>query len=499
VVRLGQQVLHFPVTDPEFGLESSFAPRTGIQEADAKAAETPRDRRTDSSETDDANRGAVQIIAGEKVEAPLLPLTGPHQILSLGDATEAGEEKCQRRVGRGLGEDVGGVADRNPPNRAGGDVDVVHPYRQLGDHSQTRSGVQEFGIDPIDQHAENPVSLGHLPEEGRAVGGARSRKLITRTGRIERMHPFRQFPRHDVPRHHPTLGSFSRLFRDFTANLILVSLARFPADTRRNARWLTSTATAGVFLIACGSLPPAAPASSASTSTTARPTTTTTTTAIESASLLSTTTTVMTAESLPAGSFLVGQATTEIEIYDTPVATTPKEVLEATTILGSPRVFLVETGPVDGWVEVSLPIRPNGSTGWVRAGDLDLEVLDHAIVVDLSDRRLRLEKDGEVVLETPVAIGSSQNPTPTGSYFVTDVVELADPAGPWGPFALGLSAFSDTITEFNGGNGIIGIHGTNRPASIGEPVSLGCVRVPNEIATELAELVKLGAPVEIRA
>ncbi len=103
------------------------------------------------------------------------------------------------------------------------------------------------------------------------------------------------------------------------------------------------------------------------------------------------------------------------------------------------------------------------------------------------------------MLETEVAVGSPQNPTPTGNYFVTDIVELADPTGPWGPFALGLSAFSDTITEFNGGDGIIGIHGTNRPASIGQPVSLGCVRVPNEVAARLADLVELGTPVEIQA
>jgi lipoprotein-anchoring transpeptidase ErfK/SrfK len=207
----------------------------------------------------------------------------------------------------------------------------------------------------------------------------------------------------------------------------------------------------------------------------------------------------VTAESLPIGFSLVGHATADVEIFDRPELAAPSYVLEPATLLGSPRVFLVETGPVDGWVEVSLPIRPNGSTGWVRAVALDLDVLDYAIFVDLSDRRLRLEQGEEVVLDTEVAVGSPHNPTPTGSYFVTDIVQLADPGGPWGPFALGLSAFSDTITEFNGGDGIIGIHGTNRPASIGEPVSLGCVRVPNEIAAHLAELVKLGTPVEIAA
>ncbi len=205
----------------------------------------------------------------------------------------------------------------------------------------------------------------------------------------------------------------------------------------------------------------------------------------------------MTTGTLPDGSSLVGEAVANVEIFDGPELAATSYVLEPATSLGSPRVFLVETGPVDGWVEVSLPIRPNGSTGWVRAGALDLDVVDYAIFVDLSDRRLRLEKGEDVVLDTAVAIGSPHNPTPTGRYFVTDIVELTDPGGPWGPFALGLSAFSDTITEFNGGNGIIGIHGTNRPTSIGEPVSLGCVRVPNEIAAQLAALVKLGTPVEI--
>ncbi len=212
-----------------------------------------------------------------------------------------------------------------------------------------------------------------------------------------------------------------------------------------------------------------------------------------------TSTTLVTAESLSAGSSLIGQAKANVEIYEWPGVTAPSRILEAATLLGSPRVFLVETGPIDGWVEVALPIRPNGSTGWARAGDLELKVVDHAIVVDLSARWLRLEQGDEIVLETEVAVGSPHNPTPVGNYFVTDVVELADPTGPWGPFALGLSAFSDTITEFNGGDGVIGIHGTNRPASIGEPVSLGCVRVPNDVAVRLADLVKLGTPVEIRA
>ncbi|MGH8915554.1 MAG: L,D-transpeptidase, partial [Acidimicrobiia bacterium] len=160
--------------------------------------------------------------------------------------------------------------------------------------------------------------------------------------------------------------------------------------------------------------------------------------------------------------------------------------------------LLVE-GPADGWGQVILPVRPNGSVGWVEVDEAMLSVVDGKVVVDLSERRLSYYDGGDVVLTTTVAVGSAGNPTPVGSFFVTDNVTLADPDSPWGPHALGLSARSETITEYNGGDGIIGIHGTNRPDSIGEAASLGCVRVPNEVMTRLHELVPLGTPVEIRA
>jgi hypothetical protein len=206
-----------------------------------------------------------------------------------------------------------------------------------------------------------------------------------------------------------------------------------------------------------------------------------------------------TAASLEDGQSLVAHATGPVEIFGYPELPTPSWVVGEATILGSPRVFLVQEGPIDGWVKLSLPLRPNGSTGWARSGQFEFEVVHQLITVDLSDFRLVFQEGDDMIVDSPVAVGSPSNPTPAGSYFVTDVVKLADPGGPWGPYALGLSAYSDTITEFNGGNGIIGIHGTNRPAKIGHPVSLGCVRVPNELIAEIATVIRLGTPVEIRA
>jgi lipoprotein-anchoring transpeptidase ErfK/SrfK len=170
----------------------------------------------------------------------------------------------------------------------------------------------------------------------------------------------------------------------------------------------------------------------------------------------------------------------------------PVRMLDATTILGTRTVVRV-LHRSDGWLHVELPGRPQGATGYLRESDTEVFSGERTVEIDLSDRTLVVWEDGVAVLETPVAVGKAQNPTPTGTFFVTDAVKLTRPSGPWGPFAFGLSARSESITEFNGGDGIIGIHGTNNPSSI------GCVRVPNETILELAQLVRVGATVTIRA
>ena len=172
--------------------------------------------------------------------------------------------------------------------------------------------------------------------------------------------------------------------------------------------------------------------------------------------------------------------------------------LPATTVFGSPRAMLV-VDDADGWVEVQVPQRPNGGTGWVEADQVDLVAGTYTVAVDRAARTLTVTEAATeaVVLETPVAIGAPDAPTPTGTFSVVDRLETPNPAGAYGPFALGLSGFSETLSEFGGGNGQIAIHGTDDPASIGQDVSHGCIRVPNDVVMRLAELLPLGTPVTI--
>jgi lipoprotein-anchoring transpeptidase ErfK/SrfK len=169
---------------------------------------------------------------------------------------------------------------------------------------------------------------------------------------------------------------------------------------------------------------------------------------------------------------------------------------------GVPTVFAVR-GAVVGprcrprWYRVQLPLRPNGITGYVRARDVELARVRTRIVVDLSDRRVSLFRNGRKTLETTAAIGSSATPTPVGRFYVNQRLIPSDPTGPFGPGAIGISAFSDVLTGWTQG-GPIAIHGTNQPWSIGRAVSNGCIRVRNPILRRLFRSALTGTPVFIR-
>jgi lipoprotein-anchoring transpeptidase ErfK/SrfK len=149
------------------------------------------------------------------------------------------------------------------------------------------------------------------------------------------------------------------------------------------------------------------------------------------------------------------------------------------------------------WYRVQLPIRPNGSTGWVRAPAVTIATVRTRVVVDLSSRRLTLFRDGRRVLSATVAVGAPATPTPTGRYYVNQRLIPTDPGGPYGPGAVGISAFSNVLTGWTQG-GPIAIHGTNEPWSIGHAVSNGCIRLPNPTLRRVFAAALAGTPVVIR-
>lgn len=149
------------------------------------------------------------------------------------------------------------------------------------------------------------------------------------------------------------------------------------------------------------------------------------------------------------------------------------------------------------WLQILLPIRPNGSSAWAHAEDVKVVPRDEEIVVDLSRRTLRHYVDGELEDHFKVGVGQPQYPTGVGTFYVWQRVPFSDPYGPYGIFALGLSGFSPVLSDWPGG-GRMAIHGTSDPSDLGRQVSHGCVRVYNEDLRDLLD-VRLGTPVVIRA
>jgi hypothetical protein len=147
------------------------------------------------------------------------------------------------------------------------------------------------------------------------------------------------------------------------------------------------------------------------------------------------------------------------------------------------------------WYRISLPGRPNGTSGWVRAEALELRPMRRAIVIDRSARVLTLRDGKRVVLRTRVAVGAAGMETPLGTFYVTRKFKPTAPV--FGAYALETSAYSK-LSEWPGG-GIVGIHGTNQPRLLGRAVSHGCVRVENSAILRLRRLAPVGTPIRIVA
>jgi lipoprotein-anchoring transpeptidase ErfK/SrfK len=170
-------------------------------------------------------------------------------------------------------------------------------------------------------------------------------------------------------------------------------------------------------------------------------------------------------------------------------ATNPFGQAETLAVLGRP--------DPSGWVHVELPIRPNGSSGWIRSAGATFTTTTYRIEISVAAHTLTVWNGPQLVLSVPAAVGASRTPTPPGATYVWELIRPDNPSGAYGPYILGLAMFSNAYSVFNGGDAQIGVHGNDEPSSIGHPVSHGCVRLDNAVITRLAGLLPLGTPVVI--
>jgi len=116
----------------------------------------------------------------------------------------------------------------------------------------------------------------------------------------------------------------------------------------------------------------------------------------------------------------------------------------------------------------------------------------YKIVIDRHNHLLYLTDHTNTVLSRyPVGIGRESSPTPTGVFRVVNIVtnprsfrsEVLDAV--FGSVWIGLSEPH------------YGIHGTDKPESIGTNLTDGCIRMSNDDVNQLSRFIKIGTPVYI--
>jgi lipoprotein-anchoring transpeptidase ErfK/SrfK len=148
------------------------------------------------------------------------------------------------------------------------------------------------------------------------------------------------------------------------------------------------------------------------------------------------------------------------------------------------------------WIEVELPGRPNGKTGWVPEEALgEPHVVHDFLLIDQRGLRASLYRAGRKLFSAPVGVGKPSTVTPAGHFYVLEkLTTLGAPF--YGPYAIGTSAYAPTLSEWPGG-GVVGIHGTDAPGLVPGRPSHGCIRMRNGDITRLWHMIGLGTPIRI--
>ncbi|WP_053959702.1 L,D-transpeptidase family protein [Sulfobacillus thermosulfidooxidans] len=104
------------------------------------------------------------------------------------------------------------------------------------------------------------------------------------------------------------------------------------------------------------------------------------------------------------------------------------------------------------------------------------------IVINVVQRKLYLYRNNKLFHVYPVAVGKPETPSPRGEFVVTQKAIWGD-------------GFGTRWIRFSAPWGIYGIHGTNKPWSVGTVASHGCFRMYNHDVEQVYALISLGTPV----
>ncbi len=96
--------------------------------------------------------------------------------------------------------------------------------------------------------------------------------------------------------------------------------------------------------------------------------------------------------------------------------------------------------PADGWLNVYLPIRPDGAQGCVQAARCRSPRTRTGSSSRATRTPSRCSRTGRnLVFKAPIGVGTADTPTPGGNFYIKELLQPPNPDGAYGPYAYGLS------------------------------------------------------------
>jgi len=172
---------------------------------------------------------------------------------------------------------------------------------------------------------------------------------------------------------------------------------------------------------------------------------------------------------------------------------------------GTPTELLVLGSRLDArgtqWLRVLVDDRPNGTAVWMNANDAVVHADPWRVVVSRGRREVSVFRDGRLVRSFGAVVGKPSTPTPAGRFAIAAELRQPDAGEFEGAWVLPLTAHSNVLKRFAGGDGQVALHGRGG-ASLLDPLgtarSHGCVRLANPAIGWIASRVPAGTEVLVR-
>jgi hypothetical protein len=195
---------------------------------------------------------------------------------------------------------------------------------------------------------------------------------------------------------------------------------------------------------------------------------------------------------------LVATSKGQVEVWSSPdSADATSQMLSASTEFNGTLTFLVLSQVGDDWLEVQLPTPPAGSTGFVRAADVELSRHRYRIEISLSAHTIKVFVGNAEVIQGSVALGPD-TPPPGTMTFVKDLVIPSSTQSPYGGHVYELAGWSATESQINTGPGVVAIHVAS-PEQLGQDATTGAIGADQQTITAMVDTIglPLGTPVVV--